>query len=118
MALQDAIDVGIEIDLDARFGERGKLLFRARGADVRPAIEHVRLLEAPFGMAFGHCHASRPRPIGHAPAHEGGGKAQVVLLGRLLADARATAFPHLARETWPAALFPSDEAPAQAVLAR
>src|SRR5258708_16058017 len=69
-------------------------------------------------MVFGHGHGSRKRPIGHAPGNECGGEEQVVLIGRLLADARAAAFPHLAREAWPAALFPSEEAPAQAVLAR
>src|SRR5512146_1400338 len=112
----DLVDVGVEVDLDARLEERGEAVLVARGADMAPAVEDVRFLEALLGMAFAHDDAAAPRPIGQAPRRERGGEAQVVHLRRLLADAGAAAAPHLPREAGPAALLPAELAPAEAVL--
>ena len=118
MAHQDPIDIGIEVDLRTREREILELVLRARRADVRPALEHVRFLECCVGMALADRDTSRPRPFEETPIGESGGQAQVVLLGRLLAEASTPALAHLAREARATTFLPPELAPAQPLRAR
>src|SRR5690349_10288371 len=118
VAEKDAVDVGIEIDLGSRRREGVELVGVPRRADVRPALEHVRLVEPALGMTLLDHHAPRPWPVAQLVRGEDRREPQVVLLRSLLADARALAFPHLPREARAAALLPPELAPAQAMLAR
>src|SRR5258706_14328451 len=113
-----AVYVGIEIDLHPCLPEIHQFLLGPRGAHMRPAREAMPFLEPAIGMALGDHDLSVPRPIDHAMWRKRRSQAQVVLLRRLFAQAGAAALAHLAREARPAALFPSQLAPAQAVLAR
>src|SRR5258706_11774102 len=118
VAHQDAVDVRVEIDLDARIREAVELILVARRADVRPAVEHVRLVQAAFGMALLDRDPPGPWPVADAVGSQRRREPQVVLLRRFLAQACAAALAHLAREARAAALLPAELAPAQAVLAR
>src|SRR5262249_22341904 len=95
-----------------------ELLGAPRRADVRPALEHVRFLEAPLGMALLHDDTPGPRPVMELVRRERGREPQVVLLRRLFADAGAAALAHLPREARAAALLQAEDPPAQAVLRR
>src|SRR5580765_2256429 len=85
---------------------------------MRPSLEDVTLLDARLGIRFAHEDASLEGPVEEAIGCERRGQAHVVAFGRLLADARAAALPHLSRETRAAALFPAEAAPAQSLLPR